>query len=371
MGDTVSAGCDRDTFCSASRMASSPTQMETDGGGPTVAGAPPEPRGASPTKKQRGDEAQPVTLELIREAMRMELGRNREELNQAVATVREEVALFGQRVDSIESGVTKQMDTTNKMLSIITSNHDKQTEAVSLLREEQRQQAESMKTFREGQDQLEKRLALLENKLRGTSTAANSTADTEASRRPALILGGWPDDQAAADTLKKAKDILRQLDVPLDYSDMFVPGLKRGYAIIPLVQTWGETEDARREQVQATLQKVRHANVMLGRGPDVQHRKLWLSMSQSPERRREARLAGKVKRAMLEMGAQAAKLEVEFSTGTVWYGGERFSSATLDMPKGGEPAGAGWVRLDLMAKALHKPLAEVQLAWHPRKEELR
>ena len=151
----------------------------------------------------------------------MELGRNREELNQAVATVREEVALFGQRVDSIESGVTKQMDTTNKMLSIITSNHDKQTEAVSLLREEQRQQAESMKTFREGQDQLEKRLALLENKLRGTSTTASSTADTEASRRPAPILGGWPDDQAAADTLKKAKDILRQLDVPLDYSDMF------------------------------------------------------------------------------------------------------------------------------------------------------
>ena len=48
---------------------------------------------------------------------------------------------------------------------------------------------------------------------------------------------------------------------------------------------------------------------------------------------------------MLEMGAQAAKLEVEFSTGTVWYGGERFSSATLDMPKGGsrlEPVGSGW-----------------------------
>ena len=106
-------------------------------------------------------------------------------------------------------------------------------------------------------------------------------------------------------------------------------------------------------------------------GPDGQHRKLWMSMSQSPERRRKARLAGKVKRAMLEMGAQAAKLEVEFSTGSVWYGGERFSSATLDMPKGGKPAGGGWVRLDLMAKALHKPLAEVQLAWHPRKEELR
>ena len=228
-----------------------------------------------------------------------------------------------------------------------------------------------MKTFREGQDHLEHRLTLLENKLRGTSTAANSTADTDAPRRPALILGGWPDDQAASDTLKKAKDILRQLDVPLDFSDMFVPGLKRGYAIIPLVQKWGETEDARRDQVQTTLQKVRHANVMLGRGPDGQHRKLWMSMSQSPERRRKARLAGKVKRAVLEMGGQAAKLEVEFSTGSVWYGGERLSSATLDMPKEGEPAGAGWVRLDLLARALHKPVEDVQAAWRPRKEELR
>ena len=77
----------------------------------------------------------------------------------------------GRELIASRVGVTKQMDTTNKMLSIITSNHDKQTEAVSLLREEQQQQAESMKTFREGQDQLEKRLALLENKRRGTSTA--------------------------------------------------------------------------------------------------------------------------------------------------------------------------------------------------------
>ena len=218
--------------------------VELEGGRPaataaTTGGALEEEREASPTKKQRGDDVQPVTLELIREAVRMEPGRSRDELNQAMATVRDEVALFGQRVDNIESGVIRQMDTTNKMLSIITTNHDKQTEAVSQIREEQDTQAESMKTFREGQDHLEHRLTLLENKLRGPSTAANSTADTDAPRRPALILGGWREDQAASDTLKKAKDILRQLDVSLDFSDMFVPGLKRGYAIIPLVQKWG------------------------------------------------------------------------------------------------------------------------------------
>ena len=104
-------------------MTSSPMNVEPEGGRPAATAVPAggaleEEREASPMKKQRGDDVQPVTLDLIREAMRMELGRSRDELNQAMATVRDEVALFGQRVDSIESGVTKQMDTTNKMLSI-------------------------------------------------------------------------------------------------------------------------------------------------------------------------------------------------------------------------------------------------------------
>ena len=56
-------------------MASSPTNMETEGGRPAATGGALETeREASPMQKQRGDEAQPVTLELIREAMRMELG---------------------------------------------------------------------------------------------------------------------------------------------------------------------------------------------------------------------------------------------------------------------------------------------------------
>ena len=90
------------------------------------------------------------------------------------------------------------------------------------------------------------------------------TADTEAPKKPALIIGAWPEDQPATETLRKAQDILRQLDVLLDFSEMFVPGLKRGYAIVPIPQRWGETKDQRQEIVQNTLQKVRRANVMLG-----------------------------------------------------------------------------------------------------------
>ena len=232
-----------------------------------------EEKEASPCKKQKAEPEGVLTLDMIREAMRAELSKNRDELGQAVATVREEVVLFGKRVDNIEAGVT--------------ANHEKQTEAVQEMKEEQKTQAGHLQALRDSQAELE----LLEGKFRGTSTAAGSTVDTDAPKRPALIIGGWPEDQAASETLDKAKAILRQLDVPIDYSEMYVLGLKRGYAIIPIIHKRGETEDQRREDVQNTLQKVRRANVMMTAGG--LRRKVWMSLSQSPERRRKARLAGR------------------------------------------------------------------------------
>ena len=88
--------------------------------------------------------------------------------------------------------------------------------------------------------------------------------------------------------------------MPIDYSEMYVLGLKRGYAIIPIIHKRGETEDQRREDVQNTLQKVRRANVMLG----------MTAGGATPQGvgRRKARLAGKVKRAVLEMGGMAHAL---------------------------------------------------------------
>ena len=75
--------------------------------------------------------------------------------------------------------------------------------------------------------------------------APGSTADTEVGRKPALIIGGWHPDTAAKDTLRAAKDVLKSLDVPLNTGDMFVPGLRRGYAILPIQPKPLEDEDAR------------------------------------------------------------------------------------------------------------------------------
>ena len=109
-------------------------------------------RGASPCKKQKGEEPGGLTLDMIREAMRAELGKSRDELGASIASVREEVAFFSKRVDSIEAGVTRQMDTTNKMLTLVTGNHDKQQEALENIRAKQdAQETKERQAGRQGQ----------------------------------------------------------------------------------------------------------------------------------------------------------------------------------------------------------------------------
>ena len=116
--------------------------------------------------------------------------------------------------------------------------------------------------------------------------------------------------------------------MPIDYSETFVPGLKRGYAIIPIIHKRGETEDQRREDVQNTLQKVRRANVMLGmtaggatpQGVDVPLPVSGEATQSPPGGESQAGGAG----------------DGGHGTCPVWYRNERISSGTLDCRKGGE-----------------------------------
>ena len=65
------------------------------------------------------------------------------------------------------------------------------------------------------------------------------------------------------------------------------------------------------------IQLVRQANQTTGAiTPDGQPKRLWLMFSQTPERRRHARFAGKVQGLLLEQGASNSHLQVEYATGT-------------------------------------------------------
>ena len=180
---------------------------------------------ASPAKKGRVEE-QALTLSMLRSGLAEERERDREH-----SGVNGDVTVMQEKVQTVEQIVAQQVQDTVKVLDRVSKSYEVQ--------------ARSLDEVKEAHRNLEHRMATLEQKP-PSSVAAGSTADTEGGRKPALIIGGWHPDTAAEDTLGAAKEVLRSLDVPLNGDDLFVPGPRRGYAILPIVPKPFEDEDARR-----------------------------------------------------------------------------------------------------------------------------
>ena len=175
---------------------------------PHSEGGAPGDQGASPQKRGRVNE-QPLTIAMLREVLAQERELDRAHLVESLESVKGDVRAIQNRVDSVEQGVTAQMEKTLKMLDKITDNYSSQ--------------AKALEELKDTQDKFRKRLEALELKPQ-FSSAPGSTADTVGGggKPPAFILGGWHPDQAAEDTLRAARDILRTLDVQLNAEDMFV-----------------------------------------------------------------------------------------------------------------------------------------------------
>ena len=185
----------------AEQGASTPIDVDTDDRGP--AGV------ESPAKKGRTQE-QALTLSMLRTVLAEERERDREHLAQSLAGVKN-VAQMQSRVQEVETVVSQQVQDTVRALDRVTKSYDKQ--------------AGALEAVKAAQFQLEARVQSLEQK--PPSTAPGSTIDTDGGRKPALIIGGWHPDQAAEETLKAAREVLRSLEVPLNGDEMFVPGLRR------------------------------------------------------------------------------------------------------------------------------------------------
>eukprot|EP00439_Symbiodinium_sp_Y106_P085920 s122_g30.t1 len=94
-------------------------------------------------------------------------------------------------------------------------------------------------------------------------------------------------------------------------------------------------------------------------------------MSETPERRRRAQFAGKVKRLILEVGGDNNKLEVEFGTGNLWYATQKVASAVTSTPERCDKAGPGWINLPLLARQLGGSLDELRDRWGELQASLR
>ena len=107
----------------------------------------------------------------------------------------------------------------------------------------------------------------------------------------------------------------RDFHLQLNMSEASVPGLRRVLSLFPLpLYTPNESDEGIR-------QRIHTANATLGRKPDGNPAKLWLAVSQPPERRRRAALAGKVKRLIIkaEGDSMVPRMDPEGGNGADWF----------------------------------------------------
>ena len=149
--------------------------------------------------------------------------------------------------------------------------------------------------------------------------------------------------------------------------DAFVPGLRRGYLVVPYKPRQQETERTMFQRLTQAIQQVRQAQQATGAmKPTGQPIYLWLSFSQTPERRRRARYAGKIKRLLLEQGASKNHLQVEFATGTARYQGRKIASSAAPPPIGQavERSPLGWLEAEAVGGQTMKSKETIATAWN-------
>ena len=93
--------------------------------------------GGSPQKKGRKND-QNITLDMLKEVLAAERTKDRAHLSQSLQEVKGDIDQLRTRMDSVEGGVTQQMNNTLAMLTCITNNYDVQAAALTDLQEGQR-----------------------------------------------------------------------------------------------------------------------------------------------------------------------------------------------------------------------------------------
>ena len=176
-------------------------------------------QGAAPQKRRATEQEGGLSLDVIRKAIRVELQGAKQE-------VRQDIRGFATRINNVESQITRQMQQTINMLDDMTSKY--------------KQHGEILQQLQEANSEVKIRLERLE-KGGGGSSAPGSTAtpSTEGGKRPALAIGGWEPEQDARTTKQQAENVLRTVEAPILPDQLLVPGVRRGYAILPIDERSG------------------------------------------------------------------------------------------------------------------------------------
>jgi hypothetical protein len=197
------------------------------------------------------------------------------------------------------------------------------------------------------------------------STAAPSTAPSEIvlDKRPLLIIGGWDADTKAEDVLAAAKKAFTDAGLAdqLNLQKLFVPGLRRGFALLPLTEGGAPLTHPLLLATNTLLQQFRSHHLKTEAG-----RTIFLAWSVPPEMRKKAAFAGKVKRCVMTISSDPPPIEIEWRAGSVWVHGSRVASATMPAPPGEHidvlPTSA-WLDLGHLSTLLNVPLPDLKARW--------
>ena len=220
---------------------------------------------------QGGD--QPLTLALLQQALQANQ-------QQITSSLHESLEDLGRRVGTLEQNLDQHVERTTALLDAMTNRHC----AIE----------HSVQTVSTSYDEVKRRLDMLEGKFATASfcnTNTNSrTTDTGSheSNRPAIIMGGWDADQCAGETLRLVKQHVVELQIDLDMEEAFVPGLRRGFAVVPIAPREGEGQWSFQSRIRESLKHIRESKVITGQKPQGGDRCFWAAMSESPERRKRS-----------------------------------------------------------------------------------
>ena len=187
--------------------------------------------------------------------------------------------------------------------------------------------------------------------------------------KPALIMGGWDADQSASETLRLVKQHVEELEIDIDMAG-FVPRTTPRIRDRSDRPRAGEDQSTFRSRIRDGLRHIREAKVITGQKPQGGDRHFWAAISETPERRKRAQFAGKIKRLILESEGDKHKLDVEFGTGNVWYNSVKIASATTTPPAGADTVGIGWISLPTLARQIGVALGSLTDTWDELKKPL-
>ena len=182
-------------------------------------------------------------------------------------------------------------------------------------------------------------------------------------KRPLLVIGGWEPDTLAQDVVNAAKRAFADAGLAdqLDLSRLFVPGPRRGFALLPLTQRGSPLTHPLLLATNTLLQQFRSHRLKTESG-----RNIFLTWSVAPEMRKKAAFAGKVKRCIMTGTPNPPTVEVEWRAGSVWAQGVRIASASMAAPEGDHveilPSSA-WLDVGRLSHILHVPLPDLKAHW--------